>query len=78
MGTEMEKRVLNVVRHTRAQTLREVVEEVAERLHIGKHEAAKYIHDLWKREELEIEDPNPPKTFPRYVFPFMAHGSGQY
>ena len=68
MGTEMEKRILNVVRHTRAQTLREVVEEVAERLHIGKHEAAKYIHDLWKRGELEIEDPNPPKTFPRYVF----------
>ena len=64
----MEKRVLNVIRHTRPLALKEMVEEVAERLHIGKHEAAKCIHDLWKRGELEIEDPNPPKTLPSYVF----------
>jgi hypothetical protein len=68
MEKEMEKRVLNVIRHTRTLTLKEMVEEVAERLHIKKHEAAKYIHDLWKKGEVEIEDPNPPKTLPRYVF----------
>ena len=68
MEKEMEKKVLNVIRHTKTLTLKEIVEEVAKKLHIKKHEAAKYIHDLWKKGEIEIEDPNPPKTLPNYIF----------
>ena len=68
MEKEMEKRVLNVIRNTKTLTLKETVEEVAKKLHIKKHEAAKYIHDLWKKGEIEIEDPNPPKTLPNYLF----------
>jgi len=68
MEKEMEKKVLNVIRHTKTLTLKETVEEVAKKLHIKKHEAAKYIHNLWKKGEIEIEDPNPPKTLPNYIF----------
>ena len=68
MEKEMEKKVLNVIRHTKTLTLRETVEEVAKKLNLKKHEAAKYIHDLWKKGEIEIEDPNPPKTLPNYIF----------
>lgn len=68
MEKELEKKVLNVIRHTKTLTLREMVEKVAERLNIRRHEAAKYIHNLWKKGEVEIEDPNPPKTLPCYVF----------
>jgi len=68
MEKEMEKKVLNVIQHTKTLTLRETVEEVATKLNLKKHEAAKYVHNLWKRGEIEIEDPNPPKTLPNYVF----------
>ena len=68
MKKEMEKKVLNVIQHTKTLTLRETVEEVATKLNLKKHEAAKYVHNLWKRGEIEIEDPNPPKTLPNYVF----------
>jgi len=65
---EVEKRVLNVIRHTKAQTLKETVNEVAAKLNLKKHEAAKHIHNLWKKGEIELEDPNPPKTFKQYIF----------
>ena len=68
MEKEIEKKVLNVIRHTKTLTLKETVEEVAKKLHIRKHEAAKYIYNLWKRGEVELEDPNPPKTLTEYLF----------
>mgnify|MGYP000303553303 FL=1 len=68
MEKEIEKKVLNVIQHTKTLTLKETVEEIATKLNLKKHEATKYVYNLWKKGEIELEDPNPPKTLTEYLF----------